>query len=73
MKAVCNKREIIYRLNNKSINWLAQEMNDRDIEISSGALYQVINNRANWLLSYAMIICEILECDIKDIFFFEKE
>lgn len=73
MRAICNKREIVYRLDSKNINWLSQEMNDRGVEISSGAFYHLINNRANWLLSYAMIICEILNCDLKDIFYWEKD
>jgi len=73
MKAICNKREIIYRLENKSTKWLCDEINKRGIEISSGALYHLLNNRANWLLSYAMIISEILACDLKDIFLWEND
>ncbi len=72
MKAICNKKEIIYRLDNKSTKWLCDEINKREVEISAGALYALLGNKANWLLSYAMIICEILECDLKDIFLWEN-
>jgi len=73
VRAVCNKREIVYRLDGKKINWLLDEVNKYEgINLSASNFYNLLNNKSNWLLTYAYIIARILECPIEDIFLLDK-
>ncbi len=68
MKAFCNKKEIVYRLDGKKYNWVIDEMAKMNIHMTSSSLTQLLMNKSNWLLTYAMAISKILNCNIEDIF-----
>ena len=68
VRAVCNKREIVYRLDGRKFNWLIEEMEKMNIHMTSSSLTQLLNNKSNWLLTYAIALTKILDCNIDDIF-----
>jgi hypothetical protein len=71
VKAVCKKREIIYLLgeNNNNLPWLLDEINKYpDTFISKSTFYRLLGNKSSWPLDYALIISNILNTPIENLF-----
>jgi len=72
VRAVCDKREIMYRLDGRTVNWLLNKINEYEgINISQSNLYTLLSNQNNWLLTYALIVAKILNCPVEDVFHLE--
>lgn len=73
MKILCDRDQINIKLDGRKIPWLVERLNDNGIKIEYKALVQLLNNRSDWRLVYAVGVCQIFQAKIGDLFYFEDE
>jgi len=71
VKILCDRTQIDIRLDGRRIQWLVDKLNENGINIEYKALVQLLNNRADWKLTYAVGLCKIFQAKIGDLFYFE--
>jgi hypothetical protein len=69
MKIQCDRFKINLKLDGRRIPWLVDRLNEYGIKIEYKALIQLLNNRSDWKLIYAVGVCKIFDCKIGDIFY----
>ena len=68
VNAICDREIIEMFLNGRSMQWLVDNINKCGVNISYSAFYHLLTNTNEWKLTYALLICRILECKVEDIF-----
>jgi DNA-binding XRE family transcriptional regulator len=58
-------------LDGRSNTWLQKELVKYGIDLSSPGLSQVLSNKNECRLSYALAICQIFKCSVEKLFFLE--
>jgi DNA-binding XRE family transcriptional regulator len=71
VKILCDRTQIDIKLDGRRIKWLVERYNEIGINIEYKALVQLLNNRADWKLTYAVGLCQIFKVKIGDLFYFE--
>lgn len=71
MRAYCKKDEIDRWLDGRPVKYLFDKMNAIGIDISHKNLLQLLNNKNNWLLIYAIGVTKVLNKKIDDLFYIE--
>lgn len=69
MKILCDKVQINLKLDGRKIPWLVERLNEYGILIEYKALVQLLNNRSDWKLIYAVGVCHVFNCKIGDLFY----
>jgi len=72
LKILCDRYQINLKLDGRKIPWLVEKFNDNGFKIEYKALVQLLNNRSDWRLIYAVGLCQIFEAKIGDLFYFEN-
>lgn len=69
MKILCDRDQINIKLDGRRIQWLVDRLNEYEVNIEYKALVQLLNNRADWKLVYAVGVCHVFKCKIGDLFY----
>jgi hypothetical protein len=73
LKIVCDRFQINLRLDGRKIPWLVEKFNENGFKIEYKALVQLLNNRSDWRLIYAVGLCSIFQARIRDLFYLEND
>ena len=73
IRMLCDKHQINIRMDGRKIPWLVEKLNDNGFKIEYKALVQLLNNRSDWRLIYAVGMCQIFQAKIGDLFYFEDD
>lgn len=69
VKAVINQDKLKNKLDGRSYKWLHQKINDKGLKIGYRGLCANLNNEVkDWKLITAMIIAEILDVSVEQLF-----
>ena len=73
LKVYCDRGNINKKLDGRRIQWLVDKMNENGYKIEYKALVQLLNNRSDWKLIYAVGICYIFKARIGDLFYLSDD
>lgn len=71
LKVYCDRGNINKKLDGRRIQWLVDKYSEIGIDIEYKALVQLLNNRADWKLLYAVGICQIFKTKVGDLFYMD--
>lgn len=71
LKILCDRYQINEQLDGRRIQWLVDKYDEIGISIEYKALVQLLNNRADWKLLYAVGICQIFKTKVGDLFYMD--
>ena len=71
IKILCDRYKINEKLDGRRIPWLVEKLNENGFKIEYKALVQLLNNRSDWRLIYAVGLCKIFEAKIGDLFYID--
>ena len=72
LRVLCDRYQINIKLDSRKIQWLVDKYNEIGILIEYKALVQLLNNRADWRLIYAIGLCQIFESRLGDLFYYDN-
>jgi len=72
LRVLCDRYQINIKLDSRKIQWLVDKYNEIGILIEYKALVQLLNNRADWRLIYAVGLCQIFESRLGDLFYYDN-
>ena len=73
LKIFCDRENINQKMDGRRIQWLVDKYNEYGIIIEYKTLVQLLNNRSEWKLIYAVGLCYIFKSRIGDLFFLDSE
>jgi len=73
LKVYCNRGQINKKMDGRRIQWLVEKLKNYGIIIEYKALVQLLNNRSEWKLIYAIGLCYVFQSKIGDLFFLDSE
>jgi len=72
LRVLCDRYQINIKLDSRKIQWLVDKYNEIGILIEYKALVQLLNNRADWRLIYAVGLCQIFDSRLGDLFYYDN-
>lgn len=69
MRAYCDKESLDRLLDGRKYKWLLERLQELDIKIEQNNFSNLINNRVDWRLTYAMGVAKVLNVNIDKLFY----